>query len=80
MPETHHRDGAKAAVDRIRFGNVAKEEFWIVTRSFFAPIYGTVIVLKQLLKVAQQMDSGHHVAAGKTAAEDPGDSYLMPAE
>ena len=37
-------------------GEIAREEFWIVAKAFFAPIYGSWLVLRQLLQVTQRVD------------------------
>jgi hypothetical protein len=47
---------------------VAREEFWIVAKAFFAPVYGTLLVLSQLLKLTRQVDC-QPLAPSETAAE-----------
>lgn len=42
---------------RPTFGEIAREEFWIVAKSFFAPVYGTLLVLRHLLKVTRRVDA-----------------------
>jgi len=38
------------------FREMAREEFWIVAKAFFAPIYGTYLVWRQLLRLKEKMD------------------------
>ena len=38
------------------FRQMACEEFWFVAKAFFAPIYGTYLVWKQLLRVTEEAD------------------------
>jgi hypothetical protein len=53
--------------------DIAREEFWIVARSFFAPIYGTLLVWKRLSRLTRRVDRG-------SAERPPGDPPLQPAE
>jgi hypothetical protein len=55
------------------FRDIAREEFWIVAKSFFAPVYGTWLVWKRLLRLTRHMDR-------KSAPRSPGDPPLQPAE
>lgn len=59
------------------FGEVAIEEFWIVAKSYFAPVYGTLLVWRRLLRLTRRVD--RQALAGKVAppAETPS---LSPAE
>ncbi|MEO7179007.1 MAG: hypothetical protein ABIW83_09195 [Allosphingosinicella sp.] len=38
------------------FRQMAREEFWFVAKAFFAPVYGTYLVWKQLLRVTDETD------------------------
>jgi hypothetical protein len=55
------------------FREMAREEFWIVAKSFFAPIYGTYLVWRRLLRLTKKVDRQALAAA---APEPP----LQPAE
>lgn len=55
------------------FRDIAREEFWIVARSFFAPVYGTLLVWKRLSRLTRQVDR-------KAAPRAPSDPPLQPAE
>ncbi len=57
MSENDIRTSVTDSVDWPTFREIAREEFWIVAKSFFAPVYGTLLVLRQLLKVTQQVDA-----------------------
>ncbi|MFL6843771.1 MAG: hypothetical protein ACJ8ER_02685 [Allosphingosinicella sp.] len=35
---------------------MAREEFWFVAKAFFAPVYGTWLVWKQLLQATEKVD------------------------
>jgi hypothetical protein len=35
---------------------MAREEFWFVAKGFFAPVYGTYLVWKQLLRLREKAD------------------------
>jgi hypothetical protein len=52
---------------------MAREEFWIVAKSFFAPVYGTYLVWRRLLRLTQKVD---RKALTVTAQPRP----LQPAE
>jgi hypothetical protein len=38
------------------FRAMAREEFWIVVKSFFAPLYGTLLVWRHLLRLTRRVD------------------------
>lgn len=38
------------------FREMAREEFWFVANAFFAPIYGTYLVWRQLLRLKEKVD------------------------
>jgi hypothetical protein len=38
------------------FREMAREEFWIVAKSFFAPVYGLFLVWKELSKLVRRAD------------------------
>lgn len=38
------------------FREIAREEFWFVAKAFFAPVYGTYLVWKQLLRQTEKVD------------------------
>ena len=38
------------------FREIAREEFWIVAKAFFAPVYGTYLVWRQLLRLKEKVD------------------------
>lgn len=38
------------------FLEIAREEFWIVAKSFFAPVYGPLLVWKRLLRLTRRVD------------------------
>jgi hypothetical protein len=57
----------------VSFRDIAREEFWIVARSFFAPIYGTLLVWRRLARFTRQVDRG-------TFRSRPSDPPLQPAE
>ncbi|MEA3052595.1 MAG: hypothetical protein QOG72_1498 [Sphingomonadales bacterium] len=50
------------------FREIAREEFWIVAKAFFAPVYGTYLVWKQLLSLTQKVD---RKALGLAAPQPP---------
>ena len=60
------------------FQEIAREEFWVVAKSFFAPIYGTMLVLRQLLRVTHYMDS--NLPSDMTPGEERGAPWVIPAE
>jgi hypothetical protein len=35
---------------------IARQEFWIVAKSFFAPVYGTLLVCRRLWRLTRQVD------------------------
>lgn len=73
LPEdVEHRGPALPA-----FAAVAREEFWIVARSYFAPIYGTLLVWRLLLRVTRRVDAKTLSRKVAPAAEAP---TLSPAE
>jgi len=39
------------------FREIAREEFWFVAKGFFAPVYGTYLVWRQLLRQTDRADS-----------------------
>jgi len=55
------------------FRDIAREEFWIVARSFFAPIYGTLLVWKRLSRLTRWVDR-------KPLPRTPSRPPLHPAE
>lgn len=56
MTETGPDESDKPTVDRPTLREIAREEFWIVAKSYFAPIYGTLLVWRHLLRVTQRLD------------------------
>lgn len=38
------------------FREIAREEFWFVAKGFFAPVYGTYLVWRQLLRQTDKAD------------------------
>lgn len=50
---------------------LAREEFWIAAKVFFAPIYGTALVLRTL-----DREAGYE----SMLAETPEPEHLLPAE
>ena len=38
------------------FREIAREEFWIVAKAFFAPVYGTYLVWRHLLRLTRKVD------------------------
>ena len=54
-------------------GDIAREEFWIVAKSYFALIYGTVYFLKRLIRIAMRVDD-----RARTAGKARG--WSIPAE
>jgi hypothetical protein len=50
------------------FREIAREEFWIVAKAFFAPVYGTYLVWRQLLRLTQKLD---RKALGIVAPQPP---------
>lgn len=59
--------------DRPNFRDIAREEFWIVAKAFFAPIYGLFLVRKELSKLLRHADrngaDGQDTDPALTAAE-----------
>lgn len=49
------------------FREIALQEFWIVAKYFFAPIYGTHLALKQLHRMTRRVDKADARAATKRA-------------
>ncbi|MBO9711415.1 hypothetical protein [Sphingomonas sp.] len=41
---------------RDTIGQMARQEFWVVAKSFFAPVYGTILVLRQLMRWTNRID------------------------
>ena len=39
-----------------RLREIARKEFWIVAKAFFAPVYGTYLVWRQLLRQTEKVD------------------------
>lgn len=54
-------------------GQIARQEFWIVSKAYFAPIYGSLLVLRHLLRATRAMDSS-------TARLIDAEATAMPAE
>jgi hypothetical protein len=50
------------------FREIAREEFWFVAKAFFAPVYGTYLVWRQLLRLREKTD---RKALGLAAPEPP---------
>jgi len=48
---------------------IAREEFWIVAKSFFAPVYGPVLVWKRLLRLTRRVDQRALTRIEDTACE-----------
>jgi hypothetical protein len=69
MRDLEFKDQTSAA----SFRDIAREEFWIVARSFFAPIYGTLLVWRRLARFTRHVDRG-------TFRSRPSDLPLQPAE
>lgn len=67
-------DAEQHRAERPTFAQVAREEFWIVAKSYFAPVYGTLLVLRMLLRLTRRVDGK---ALGRKPAEAP---WLSPAE
>ena len=38
------------------FRQMAREEIWIVAKAFFAPVYGTYLVWRHLLRLTEKAD------------------------
>lgn len=38
------------------WAEIARQEFWIVAKSFFAPIYGAALVFQHLARATQAQD------------------------
>lgn len=66
-------DGQKVSPTGPAFREMAREEFWIVAKSFFAPIYGTYLVWKRLRRLTYKVD---RKALDVSTAQPP----LQPAE
>jgi len=66
-------DGEAAAPPEPRLRDIASEEFWIVARSFFAPIYGILLVWKRLSRLTRQLDR-------KPSPRSPANPPFHPAE
>ena len=65
MPEGTPREPLRS---RPTFREIAREEFWIVAKAFFAPVYGTWLVWRQLL---QQKEKADRKALGIPAPQPP---------
>lgn len=50
------------------FREIAREEFWFVAKAFFAPVYGTYLVWKQLVRLKERVD---RKALGVAAPQPP---------
>ena len=68
MIEIRPQDPATEAFEWADLREVARQEFWIVAKAFFAPVYGTLLVLRHLLKLTRQVDC-QALAPSETAAE-----------
>jgi len=77
MSELPEKDPAEELADRPTFREIAREEFWIVAKSFFAPIYGTFIVWRELLRLTRRVDRKAFNRNLASAAEEP---WPTPAE
>jgi hypothetical protein len=55
------------------FRQMAREEFWFVAKAFFAPVYGTYLVWRQLLQATEKVDR-------KTLGVAPPEPPSQPAE
>lgn len=53
MPEGKPREPSPS---QPTFRDIAREEFWIVAKAFFAPVYGTYLVWRQLLSLTHKVD------------------------
>ena len=42
--------------ESVTLSDMAKQEFWLVAKTFFAPIYGTALVLRQVLRTVRLID------------------------
>lgn len=50
------RKPLEPALPQPAFREMAREEFWFVAKGFFAPVYGTYLVWKQLLRLKEKAD------------------------
>jgi hypothetical protein len=57
MTDFRRSEPMSEASEEVSFRDMACEEFWIVAKSFFAPVYGTLIVLRHLLTLTQRVDA-----------------------
>ena len=74
LPEDSEQRGPR----RSTFAEVAREEFWIVAKSYFAPVYGTMMVCRRLARLTRLLD-GKALASGR-APSGPAEPSLTPAE
>jgi hypothetical protein len=61
------------ALSQPTFREMAREEFWFVAKAFFAPVYGTYLVWRQLLQATEKVDR-------KTLGVAPPEPPSQPAE
>ena len=57
---------------RPTLGEVVREEFWIVAKSFFAPVYGPFVVLEHLLKKTERVDQETLRNVAEEKIKEPG--------
>lgn len=53
------------------FREIAREEFWFVAKAYFAPVYGTYLVWKQLLRLKENVDRKALGVAAPPAPSQP---------
>lgn len=53
---THSKEDDRGTFSE-QFGEMVKQEFWIVFKAFFAPIIGTIAVYDHLRKVIRLVDA-----------------------
>lgn len=71
---TDLRDNRPATTQSLR--EVAQEEFWIVAKSFFAPVYGPIVLFRQLLQLTRAVDGKYR----QSIATEDDKACLSPAE
>jgi len=47
-------------------GQMAREEFGLMLRAYFAPVFGTVLVLRQLMQASKQVDQASRAGLNTT--------------
>lgn len=47
----------EAEAEHVTLSDMARQEFWLVAKMFFAPVYGTALVLRHVLRTARLIDS-----------------------